>query len=245
MTQRIRLFLCLLMLSTGICSARTDPREYKHINKLAPSSDGILDIDLAFQFGVDFDSELDYYLSFNRTLTLNATPIVSGFSMEMSYSQYKKVLPVALGFDVNFSHATYSNRDEYGILKGAIVDRLPLRAYIRSNTIFYAGAGVYDNILVRGTVSESPNLYLSMIDDSCFTRHLYGILLMFGIRAGRVDLSLHINVGLQGQLNFYRIAELNRTYVSGGNETTAGIYLRYSLATNYSPLRNAKPTFKF
>lgn len=245
MTQRIWLFLCLLMLSAGICSGRTDPREYKQINKLSPSSDGILDIDLAFQLGVDFDSELDYYLSFYQNLTLNATPIASGLSMEMSYSQYKKVLPIALGVEVNFSHATYSNRDEYGILKGAIVDRLPLRAYIRTNTILYAGVGVYDNILVRGTVSESPNLYLSMIDDSCFTRHLYGVLVMFGIRAGRFDLSLHINVGLQGQLNLYRIAELNRSYVSGWNETTTGIYLRYSLATNYSPLRNAKRTFKF
>lgn len=243
MPQRILLFLFLIFFSAGICSARKYPQGYKLIHNLSPSSNGILDVDLAVQLGVDFNSELRYspFYSFY----LDSDPIVFGLSMEMSYSQYKKVLPVALGFEVNFSHATYSNRDEYGILKGAIVDRLPLRAYVRSNTIFYAGAGVYDNILVRGTVSESPNLYLSMIDDSCFTRHLYGILLMFGIRAGRVDLSLHINVGLQGQLNLYRIAELNRTYVSGGNETTAGIYLRYSLATNYSPLRNAKRTFKF
>lgn len=243
MTQRIRLLICLLLLSAGICSAGTYPKEYKQVNNFAPSSNGNLDIDLAFQFGVDFESELHYYSS--GSLTLNGTPIVSGLSMELSYSQYQKVLPVAVGFDVNFSHSTYSNRDEYGIIKGAVVDRIPLRAYIRSNTIFYAGVGVYDNILVRGSVAKAPNLYLSMIDDRCFTNHLYGIMVILGIHAGRFDLSMHINVGLQGQLNLYRIAELNRTYVTGANEITTGIYLRYSLATNYSPTRNVKPTFRF
>lgn len=244
MVRQIHIIFCLLLLSSGLSMGKTasNLREVK-VEQFAPSAYGIIDIDLSFQFGVDFVSDIGY--DSPKYFTLSGVPVVPGFLMEISYSQNESVLPIAVGFEANLSHAAYGNRSDYGIDKGIIVDRIPLRAYVRTNTSLYLGVGMYDSILLRGRVKESDNLYLNMLDNSCFNKHLYGLTVIMGLRGGRFGYAYYLNLGFCGQLNPDKIAEINRAYTSVSSEMSFGMRLSYTITSNYSPKRKVKPTFKF
>lgn len=236
MQRFLILFLCISVVSNlDTCMARGYNQNPYVVNTFSTSSYGRVDVDMSLKFGVDYISEIN--MNSPEYLVLKGVPISTGIAWELSYSQKGKVFPLKIGADAAVSHAVYGNRKDYGIVKGVVIDRLPIRLYFKLNTPFVMGGGLYDSILLRGKVNDNDNIYMSILDDRCIEQSVHGFFLFFGVKYGRWSYQIDMSFGSRSQFDSQSIAELNRTHAEVAKDFSIGLKLNYIIWSTYSPNR--------